>query len=442
MINRSNYEIYFLDYHENRLTKAEADAVLQFIEANADLKDEFNAFENVSLENLEIEYPGKNLLKKTEITSENIQHFLIAEFEGDLNAEEKTALREFLNLHPQFEKDRALFSKTKLQPAVEAFEMKASLKKEAAIVSDENINEFLIREIENDLNAVEVAALNAFIAANPAYANDRKLFTATVLNPEAVIYPHKGELKKTVAMFSNPTIRYAMGIAAMLIMIAGIYWSNFRNQKTGMIAGNEVVPANDTVIQKQSKEDSSQAGTEKIKRNDYILPTTKSPQKNLFAAKNQKRAEQKNQNDAEQKIKSQQQDAENKVDLAKNNMPVENENKPVQQEIELAQNNPVISPTSNTNDALAMNANQELSVSETLNKLAKQKIDNLTGNDNFSKNDPTITRKKKLLDTAAWAINKVGGKKVKMQNQYTTSNDLMNTQITAGAFSIEHVSGE
>ena len=49
-INKHNYEAYFLDYHEGNLTPQEVADLLLFVEQHPELKDEFESFENVTLE--------------------------------------------------------------------------------------------------------------------------------------------------------------------------------------------------------------------------------------------------------------------------------------------------------------------------------------------------------------------------------------------------------
>ena len=44
MINRTNYEIYFIDYFDGRLDEKSQKELFAFLKANADLKDEFDRF--------------------------------------------------------------------------------------------------------------------------------------------------------------------------------------------------------------------------------------------------------------------------------------------------------------------------------------------------------------------------------------------------------------
>ena len=49
-IDRHNCEAFFLDYHEGNLSTVQAGEVLLFLEENPDLKNTFEEYENISLE--------------------------------------------------------------------------------------------------------------------------------------------------------------------------------------------------------------------------------------------------------------------------------------------------------------------------------------------------------------------------------------------------------
>ena len=86
-INRNNYEIFFLDYHEGNLDAAKLEELLIFVENNPDLKEEFENFEEISIPIDEsIKFDLKKSLKKTSfintknINEENYEKFFIAFF--------------------------------------------------------------------------------------------------------------------------------------------------------------------------------------------------------------------------------------------------------------------------------------------------------------------------------------------------------------------------
>ncbi|HKR03351.1 MAG TPA: hypothetical protein VJY62_01840, partial [Bacteroidia bacterium] len=115
-INRNNYEIYFLDYHEGNLSAPQQAELFLFLEQHPDLKNEFENFDLVKLPGDNISFEEKNSLKRELITRENYQQYLIANLEGDLSKDEKHELNKFLFQHPEFKKEEQLFSYTKLAP--------------------------------------------------------------------------------------------------------------------------------------------------------------------------------------------------------------------------------------------------------------------------------------------------------------------------------------
>jgi hypothetical protein len=115
-INKDNYEIFFLDYHEKNLTPEQVAELLIFLEVNPELKKEFEAFSTFSVnDNSEVVFEDKEKLKKPVITTSNFNHFAVDNLEGDLLPEEKIQYKKFVAANSQFKKEEDLFSKTKLK---------------------------------------------------------------------------------------------------------------------------------------------------------------------------------------------------------------------------------------------------------------------------------------------------------------------------------------
>jgi hypothetical protein len=135
-IDLTNYEEKFLDYHDGNLSAEEVAELFLFIEKHPELKEEFESFENISINDSDtnIAFPDKNFIKQLTTPSiETIDQWLIAEMEGELNLQQRVLLSTFLKDHPQFEKDRSLFRSTKLTSGIaDIFPDKESLKRKAA----------------------------------------------------------------------------------------------------------------------------------------------------------------------------------------------------------------------------------------------------------------------------------------------------------------------
>ena len=67
-INRNNYEIFFLDYHEGNLSAQQQAKLFIFLEQHPDLKNEFESFDLVKLPSINIFFEEKNSLKRELIT--------------------------------------------------------------------------------------------------------------------------------------------------------------------------------------------------------------------------------------------------------------------------------------------------------------------------------------------------------------------------------------
>ncbi len=133
MIDVQNYGAWFLDYHEGNLSVQQVAELFLFLEQHPELKEEFESFELTLLDadDQKQEFPDKNSLKKSTVINEtNIEEWLVAEIEGDLQLKERILLNAFMQQHPEFERDRKLFGMTKLiADAKDIYPAKEKLKK-------------------------------------------------------------------------------------------------------------------------------------------------------------------------------------------------------------------------------------------------------------------------------------------------------------------------
>ncbi len=134
-INRENYEVFFLDYHEGAISEEAKLQLIAFLELNPDLKEEFYSFENISFaeDTPAITFDLKESLKKentsTLITEHNYHEFFIAAAEGDLLPSQQKQLEIFLSDHINLFNEYQLYKKLKLAPDYTVvYDKKASLK--------------------------------------------------------------------------------------------------------------------------------------------------------------------------------------------------------------------------------------------------------------------------------------------------------------------------
>jgi hypothetical protein len=128
-INRSNYEIWFIDWADNNLDKAQQAELNHFLEENPDLFEEFREFsamKPVSLNNNPID---KESLKKSaaSLSSEQFDHMCIAYLEGDQTAEQKVEFIAIKDSNPERARAFKMISSAKLNPPALTFQGKKSL---------------------------------------------------------------------------------------------------------------------------------------------------------------------------------------------------------------------------------------------------------------------------------------------------------------------------
>jgi hypothetical protein len=210
-INRNNYEIWFLDYYEGRLSQERVTELMAFLKLHYDLKEEFDNFENISLSPAKhIVFDAKDSLKKQPIISvgdineKNYEEFFIGAMEGDLVKEQSEQLATFLVKNPHLKKEFELFGKTKivLDKAI-IFDAKQSLKKNVVTlvgsIDEKNYEEYFIGEMEGDLSKEQSEQLATFLKKNPSLKKEHDLFGKTKIAPDAtIIFGAKQSLKRNV----------------------------------------------------------------------------------------------------------------------------------------------------------------------------------------------------------------------------------------------------
>lgn len=118
-IDRTNYEIYFLDYLDGNLSVDLIDQFLDFLERNQDLKEELQSVLKapVTLPNDTIVFDGKKSLLKNELTgSSAFDYQALAWMEGDLSEEEEILFKKELQDDPQKQEAFNLLKTLTLRP--------------------------------------------------------------------------------------------------------------------------------------------------------------------------------------------------------------------------------------------------------------------------------------------------------------------------------------
>jgi len=132
-INRHNYEGFYLDYIEANLNAEDTAELLLFLENHADLKDELEGFEMITLDaNEKVNIDFSDL--KKEITPLNAEEFIIGSIESQLTEDDEKELALVVSKNESLKKLATRYSNTILAKSIIEFPEKSKLKKKAGIL--------------------------------------------------------------------------------------------------------------------------------------------------------------------------------------------------------------------------------------------------------------------------------------------------------------------
>jgi hypothetical protein len=134
-IDRSNYEIWFIDWLDGNLSSMQADQLKLFLSQNPDLREEFNELTAVSIVPYHISFPDKNQLKRSasDITPSQFEHLCVAFLENDLSVSQQTELKEIIDTSTEKKETFDLIQKTRLTPTEIKYKHKSLLLKRTSI---------------------------------------------------------------------------------------------------------------------------------------------------------------------------------------------------------------------------------------------------------------------------------------------------------------------
>jgi hypothetical protein len=140
-INLHNYELFILDYYEEKLDAAATRELMLYLDQHPEAREAFENYEAIMLTpDHSRQFEPKSSLKKTAITAvgimneTNYEDYCIESIENNLSTTEQANLAEFINLNPQLQKTLDTYKKTVLQPDLSiVFDRKEMLKKTLAV---------------------------------------------------------------------------------------------------------------------------------------------------------------------------------------------------------------------------------------------------------------------------------------------------------------------
>jgi len=180
-INRSNYEIWFIDWLDGNLNNIQVEKLIQFLKENPDLKNEFDELNSVRLKPTEKTLPNKNHLKKSteNISDSQFEFICIAYTENDLSAEQCSELKEIVDRDTDKKRIFELFQKTKFNPTPVSYKGKNLLIRRTI---GQNVLRFAI--IGLSAAAVTIFAIIAFNSKTNIIPDNYQKTAQNIIKPD------------------------------------------------------------------------------------------------------------------------------------------------------------------------------------------------------------------------------------------------------------------
>ncbi len=285
------------------------------------------------------------------------------------------------------------------------------------------------------------------VAAHPELERDRTLYSKTKLTADTSIkYPNKGDLKKTVSLFGNRSLIYTISIAASILLFLGIYFYSSQEINPAGNGAVAVVDDKDSSVKNSTSNTQKQNDAVEQKQEQVVpsenakAPSSKSlaqqkdnEKKNHLHPNNKKQKEQINIEHQAPQQNVAQQNSEQKKEQVNANIPEQNH---LAENNNSSHSNAVGSEPKTTIIVQQPVAESQPTLANTVSTLATEKLSQLTDNEFFNSNN-----KNKKLKALTWAVNKIGGNKVKMDTQYDADDKVAAVNVTGKGFSIEHSNG-
>src|SRR5688500_4730372 len=122
LINRHNYEEFFLLYVDNELNVAERKAVEDFVQQNPDLEEELvMMMQSVLRPDRNIVFGNKESLLKNKpanglVNESNYEEYFVLYGDNELSNEEKDLVEQFVYKHPQYRAEFELIQQARFIP--------------------------------------------------------------------------------------------------------------------------------------------------------------------------------------------------------------------------------------------------------------------------------------------------------------------------------------
>ena len=127
MINKTNYEAFFLLYADGELSAKEKAQVEDFVESHPELEEEFILINATTLDDNEILFPAHASLLRSETTGRSMEETMLLQLDGELHQEEAMELGKELAENASLNAEWNLLLQTKISDEAISFPGKEAL---------------------------------------------------------------------------------------------------------------------------------------------------------------------------------------------------------------------------------------------------------------------------------------------------------------------------
>ncbi len=221
-LNRDNYESFFLDYIEGRLSAQERAELEAFLAENPDLAATLEGFEMITLPapDSKASFDRKDQLKKQAVlclNEENREDYYIAYLEDRLTADERLAVEADAASQPTYTQLLDTYRKTQLIAGDEASDEHFFLyrKRTLTALTPQLQSAVMVAYLEGWLNAEERSTVEKALSGNAALQKELQAYQRAVVPTETAVFPDKKRLyRKEGRIVPLYWLRYGAGAVA------------------------------------------------------------------------------------------------------------------------------------------------------------------------------------------------------------------------------------
>jgi hypothetical protein len=200
-IDRSNYEIWFIDWLDSNLNSLQVEQLKLFLDQNPDLREEFNDLTSLKLVSSAVSFRHKEYLKKSppDISEDQFEYLCAAYLENDLSESQKAELQEIVNIYPDRKRNFDLIQKTIIEPAGISYKHKNRLLRRTALQNFIRISAFGLSA------AAAISIIIIIYPVIPGASTKKQINTAHNFMPDSTIQrPSQVMAKEKIIIDSVP----------------------------------------------------------------------------------------------------------------------------------------------------------------------------------------------------------------------------------------------